>query len=92
MALDGLQPETCSTSFSHPSGHALNSEAVYLYLYLEIPKNINKKARISIFTSVIALIFTLGYSRFYTGVHTLDNIIFGWMIGIWAALTYHYLL
>lgn len=90
MALDGLIPETCSTSFSHPSGHALNSAAVYLYLYFQLPQNLNPRIKKVILTIVIALFLTLGYSRFYVGVHTLDNILFGWMIGIWAALTYHF--
>lgn len=41
---------------------------------------------------VIALFLTLGYSRFYVGVHTLDDVLFGWMLGIWAALTYNFVI
>ena len=34
----------------------------------------------------------LGLSRFFVAVHTLDNIVFGWLLGTWAALSYHYLI
>ena len=35
---------------------------------------------------------TIGYSRLFMGVHSMDQIIFGWSLGIWIALTSHFVL
>ena len=41
---------------------------------------------------LIAVTFgcTIGYSRLILGMHSLNQIIFGLLLGIWVALTCHY--
>ena len=29
-----------------------------------------------------------GFARFVLGAHSLDQVVFGWMMGVWIALTY----
>lgn len=33
---------------------------------------------------------TIGYSRVFLGVHTWNQLLFGWQLGIWLALTLHF--
>jgi hypothetical protein len=35
---------------------------------------------------------TIGYTRLLLGAHTLNQLIFGWLIGIWVALNFYFLL
>ena len=38
----------------------------------------------------LAVVYSIicGFSRLFLGAHSLDQIIFGWMLGVWLALTY----
>ena len=36
--------------------------------------------------------FTIGYSRLFLGVHSWNQLLFGWQLGIWLALTYFFCL
>jgi len=38
----------------------------------------------------IAFGFTVGYSRVFLGMHTMDQILFGWLLGVWFAFTFHF--
>ena len=61
-------------SYSTPSGHAQGSMTFWHYLH----KNINSKIT-RIVTPIF--IFLIGFSRPYLGVHFLEDIILGWLIG-----------
>ena len=39
-------------------------------------------------TSAVSLSMLVGISRFIVGAHSLDQTIFGWMLGAWIALSY----
>jgi hypothetical protein len=39
---------------------------------------------------LFALGLAISYSRLVLGVHSLDQLIFGWSLGIWAACTCHF--
>ncbi len=66
--------EETAHSFSTPSGHAQGSMTFWHYLH----KNINSKIT-RIITPIV--IFLIGFSRPYLGVHYLEDIILGWLIG-----------
>ena len=77
--------------YGNPSGHSLTSTCIYLslwYIIYEIidSKVINKKIGIILkYTTLILdiLIFSIiMISRFYLGVHSLNQIIFGFSIGL----------
>ena len=44
----------------------------------------------------LALVLTLGgsigYSRLLLGVHSLDQVIYGWLLGVWFACTFHFIM
>ena len=47
---------------------------------------------IRVFALVVAVTFsfTIGYSRVFLGVHAWNQLLFGWMFGIWLAVTYFF--
>jgi len=68
------------TSFGLPSGHAQTAASVWGWLAIEIKKR---------WFTIIALIviFLIGFSRLYLGVHFLTDVLLGWLLGgllVWA--------
>lgn len=62
------------TSFGLPSGHAQIAASVWGWLAVEVKKRW--------FTIVaIALIFLIGLSRLYLGVHFFSDVLLGWFLG-----------
>jgi len=78
-------------SYGFPSGHSQNGVVFWGYLGNEF-KNKYKFKQISIIPIVIsALIFLIAISRIIIGVHDLQDIIGGLLIGIGVLLTFIYL-
>jgi len=70
------------TSYSFPSGHAMNNAALYTILVLLIFKFIKNKPIKTALTAVcITLTFAIGYSRIYLGVHYAGDVLGGWLLG-----------
>jgi membrane-associated phospholipid phosphatase len=67
-------PGTEATNFSLPSGHAQTSTTVWGWLSLKIGK-------VWVWGLSLALIFAIGLSRVYIGVHWLGDVMLGWVIG-----------
>ena len=69
--------------FSYPSGHAMTSLAFYGFLiylvYQKMKPSILKKMIILLF---ILLIFLIGFSRIYLGVHHFGDILGGYLISL----------
>lgn len=68
-----------ATEYSTPSGHAMSGSAFYTYLFTSVKQ---RGVRI---VAVIAILLT-GLSRPYLGVHYLEDILLGWVIGVSFAL------
>lgn len=75
-----------STSF--PSGHAMISSVVYLTQGALLAKvQSNKNLRVYILIVAIILVFLIGVSRIYLGVHYPTDVLAGWSVGLaWASL------
>ncbi|MCX6733346.1 MAG: phosphatase PAP2 family protein [Candidatus Peregrinibacteria bacterium] len=75
-------------SFSFPSGHALISMALYGLITYIIYRNYKKKSqKITTISIGTLLIFLIGISRLYLGVHYFSDVIGGYLIGsIWLAI------
>ena len=71
------------TGYSFPSGHAMVSMAFYGLLIYIIYHLIKKKSlRITLVTINIIIIFLIGISRVYLGVHYLSDVVTGYSMSI----------
>jgi membrane-associated phospholipid phosphatase len=70
-----VQPLSAETTFGIPSGHAQNSAAIWGTLAAGVHR---RWAWITAF--VIA--FLVGFSRLYLGVHFVQDVLVGWLLGL----------
>ena len=68
-----------ATEYSSPSGHAMAGSGFYSYLYASVK---NRYVRIL----AILLLLLTGLSRPYLGVHYMEDVLTGWVLGILIAL------
>nr|WP_285842797.1 phosphatase PAP2 family protein [Metabacillus litoralis] len=78
-----------ASHYSFPSGHAMNSAAIYGFicflLVFYIIKEHKKRMTAAVMTAV--LVFLIGVSRMYLGVHYLTDVLAGWSVGfIWLVI------
>jgi membrane-associated phospholipid phosphatase len=71
---DNIVTYSHESSFGFPSGHAQVAASVWGWLAVEV-----KKRWFTI--SAIVLIFLIGLSRLYLGVHFLSDVLLGWLLG-----------
>ena len=70
------------SGFSFPSGHAMGSSAFYGSIIVLIKHSkLDKKYKYLSYIFLSLLIFLIGISRIYLGVHYPSDIIGGWLIG-----------
>lgn len=82
---DSVIPYSHETSFGLPSGHAQIAATVWGWLAVEVKK---RWFRIV----AVILIFLIGFSRLYLGVHFLSDVLLGWVLGgllVWAFAAWH---
>ena len=101
MIDDKIHPFKCSTSFGCPSGHstsaALASVAIFLDIFhgeshgLTKQRHYNWSTYISGLLFAIFWMFALPYSRLVMGVHSLNQVLFGNMCGVWCGLFLHFI-
>ena len=95
---EDIEAYGCCTSFGNPSGHSATAMGFFLILYLDYVNSVKSghfahpvcKVTFGILTICFAI--AIGYSRLFLGQHTLNQVVYGWSIGIWAAFTFHYCL
>ena len=72
---------------SFPSGHALESTAVYGGLALTLGRRLRRRCpRAVVFALGVALPLLIGFSRVYLSVHYLTDVLAGWAAGLALAL------
>ena len=80
----------CDGGFGNPSGHSLISVYIYLtfFHYLIKLKYINENKILKILLEILfsILSFSVMFSRFILGLHSINQIIFGAFIGLWLFL------
>jgi len=82
---DQVEAYSHETSFGLPSGHAQIAATMWGWLAVEI-----KKRWFTILA--IVLIFLIGFSRLFLGVHFLSDVLLGWILGgltVWGFASYH---
>ncbi len=74
--------------FSYPSGHSLAAAAVYFSIAILLSKSlVTATAKVVLYAIFLALIFLIGFTRIYLGVHFLSDVTAGILLGIaWASL------
>jgi len=84
----------CTAEYGNPSGHALFAAGGHFFIFLDIchgrksPKFSKPVYAILLFLTV-SLSALVGYARFYVGVHTINQIVYGWSLGIFLAFYFH---
>lgn len=75
-----------ATGYSYPSGHATSAAAVYLTMAIVIGRHATtRRARVAIAASAALLVFAIGASRIYLGVHWPSDVVGGVLLGSgWA--------
>lgn len=80
---DLFKPLLHETGYSFPSGHSLIAVAVYGLLgYFALHLAKSRSARVAIIALTVLLIFLIGISRLYVGVHYPTDVLAGWAMGI----------
>ena len=99
---DDINSTHCMLGFGNPSGHMLNTTYFWLTLYLHCYHEVGvKAARMSVFCTAyiikmaatcigISLIIFMAFSRVYLGVHSINEVIFGTILGATFSLIGHY--
>jgi len=89
MDSERFVPGSCSKEFGNPSGHSYSAAMVFIVLYLDLIhgervtkaenlfKDSNIIAKVGIFLVGFIWATTIPFSRYFLGVHSLDQIIYG---------------
>lgn len=74
-------------TLSFPSGHSMSAMAFYgFFIYLSFRFDMRKRQRLALIIPLVTLIFLVGLSRIYLGVHFPSDVAAGYMGGlIWLA-------
>jgi membrane-associated phospholipid phosphatase len=64
-----------ATEYSTPSGHAMGSSAFYSYVFTLVK---NRFVRVILVVAVVLI----GASRPYLGVHYVEDVLLGWLVGL----------
>lgn len=77
------------SSFSFPSGHAMNNTAIYLMIFFCILPYCKSKLQ-KVICFVVLMIFPLmmGISRIYFNVHYFSDVVCGWCLGAIIAIVF----
>ena len=77
-----------ASGYSFPSGHAMGALIFYGFIYYLVQKSeVPRRLKALLSLVLLMLIFIIGFSRIYLGVHYLTDVIAGYMAGL-AWLTF----
>ena len=86
---DLLEPILVEHGFSFPSGHASLSMVAYGILAVLVSRSfLPRSTQLAVFGAVVALVFLIGLSRVWLGVHYPSDVIAGWVAGATVVLVY----
>ena len=79
-----LMPTKCWLEYGNPSGHSITSSSMYLTIWDLVCRRFqaDKKQRYISLAFTLFTVFLIAASRIYHGVHTYNQIILGWILGV----------
>ena len=79
-----LTPTKCWLEYGNPSGHSMTSTSLYLTMWDLLCRNYKADRNTRIFSLAFTLlvVFMIAFSRIYHGVHTYNQILLGWGLGV----------
>jgi hypothetical protein len=86
----------CEVGYGDPSGHAVIAVGRPVLWWLDYNESCKEGKLANIYVKIVFLLFgiTIGvcvcYSRLINGLHSLDQVIFGALLGLWLDFTLHY--
>ena len=84
-----LDPILVERGFSFPSGHASLSMVAYGILAVLVSRSyLSRPTQLAVFGVVVAVVFLIGLSRVWLGVHYPSDVIAGWVAGATVVLVY----
>lgn len=84
-----LEPILVEHGFSFPSGHASLSMVAYGILAVLVSRSfLPRGTQLAVFGVVVALVFLIGLSRVWLGVHYPSDVIAGWVAGATVVLVF----
>lgn len=90
MVSDEVQVFGCATEFGHPSGHSINSMTFCIALLLDFLASYpGSPYTLTACAAAIGTPLLVGFSRLYNGDHSMDQILYGWLLGLWLAVFNH---
>ena len=98
---DKIHPSSCGLEYGNPSGHTCVTTCVYTTLYFAVMvKKLKIKSKVCLLAGLVGVflfIATVAFSRAYNGVHSYDQLLNGFVVGLLLAfiltseLVYEYL-
>ena len=98
---EDVQPYGCSSQYGNPSGHNFTSWGMVITICLDYNREArrNPNMRFSawywrLLACCVAFAFAaaIAYSRLFLGVHSLNQVLFGALLGLWFAMSCHFIL
>jgi len=74
----GVKAIMCGRDFGMPSGHSSNSMHISVMIGFELISNGYSWGLTSWIIGLIGVPLTVGISRLYVGVHSIDQVLMGW--------------
>ena len=71
---------------SFPSAHASGSMAVFGFLAYAIARGLGRGKTFEVWYWAVVLVFVVGFSRVFLGVHYLSDVVAGWAVGAFWVL------
>lgn len=83
MVDTNIDPIGCSREYGNPSGHAIYSGGYFVFVFLDIfhgeysYQTVNKTFYFVSLFATASIAFLIMFDRLYTGLHSLNQIIYG---------------
>ena len=96
MLSDNVRPHYCAHEYGQPSGHSLFSAGFAMGLFLDFAhgewqgKKVSNLKYYGCLAMALTYTFLEAFDRLYLGVHSIDQIVFGLLLGTWSAFFFHY--